>query len=106
VSGLKAANYTVTIDGETAGTVTAEELTAGCNLAVAAGPIAKQAQEVLQLIFQKNNVFFDRWRNVQLKAGREAELPNLDAQIAELEAKLNTARQPKLHHFEFKPAGV
>ena len=106
VSGLKAANYTVTIDGEAAGTVTAEELTAGWNMAVVAGPIIKQAQEVLQLIFQKNNVFFDRWRNVQLKAGREAELPKLDAQIAELEAKLNTARQPKLHHFEFTPVGA
>lgn len=104
VSGLKAAKYAVTIDGEAAGTVTAEELAAGWNLAVADGPITKQAQEVLQLVFQKNNVFFDRWRNVQLKGGREADLPKLDEQIAELEAKLNTARQPKVHHFVLTPA--
>ena len=105
VSGLKAASYAVTIDGEAAGTVTAEELAAGWNMAVTDGPITKQAQEVLQLVFQKNNVFFDRWRNVQLKPGREADLPKLDAQIAELETQLNTARQPKVHHFELKPAG-
>ena len=105
ISGLKAAKYAVTIDGEAAGTVTAEELAAGWNMAVVAGPITKQAQEVLQLVFQKNDAFFNRWRNVQLKGGREAELPQLDAQIADLEAKLNAARQPKVHHFTLAPAG-
>jgi BMFP domain-containing protein YqiC len=106
VTGLKAASYAVTIDGEAAGTVTAAELAAGWNMALADGPITKQAQEVLQLVFKKNDVFFDRWRNVQLKPGREADLPKLDAEIAELEAKLNTARLPKVHHFELKPVGT
>ena len=105
VTGLKAASYAVTIDGEAVGIVTAAELAAGWNMAVVGGPIAQQAQDVLQLVFKKNDVFFDRWRNVQLKPGREADLPKLDAQIAELETQLNTARQPKLHHFELKPAG-
>jgi len=105
VTGLKAASYAVTIDGEAAGTVTAAELAAGWNMAVAGGPITKQAQDVLQLVFKKNDVFFDRWRNVQLKPGREADLPKLDAQIAELETQLNTARQPKLHHFALTPVG-
>lgn len=106
VTGLKAASYAVTIDGEAAGTVTAAELAAGWNMALADGPITKQAQEVLQLVFKKNDVFFDRWRNVQLKPGREADLPKLDAQLAELEAQLNAARLPKLHHFELKPVGT
>jgi len=105
VTGLKAASYAVTIDGEAAGSVTAAELAAGWNMAVAGGPITKQAQDVLQLVFKKNDVFFDRWRNVQLKPGREADLPKLDAQIAELETQLNTARQPKLHHFALTPVG-
>ena len=105
VTGLKAASYAVTIDGEAVGIVTAAELAAGWNMAVVGGPIAQQAQDVLQLVFKTNDVFFDRWRNVQLKPGREADLPKLDAQIAELETQLNTARQPKLHHFELKPAG-
>ncbi|MCX7007526.1 MAG: GDSL-type esterase/lipase family protein, partial [Kiritimatiellaeota bacterium] len=105
ISGPKAAKYAVIIDGEAAGTVSAAELAAGWNMAETAGPIYKQAQEVLQLVFQKNNAFFNRWRNVQLKPGHEAELPQLDAQIAELEAKLNAARQPKVHHFVLTPAG-
>lgn len=104
VTGLKAAKYAVTIDGESVGFVMADELTAGGDLSLTAGPITKQSQEVLQLVFQKNNVFFDRWRNVQLKPGREADLPKLDAQIADLEAKLNAARQPKIHHFVLTPA--
>jgi hypothetical protein len=31
-------------------------------------------------------------------------LPQLDAQIADLEAKLNIARQPKVHHSVLTPA--
>ena len=60
---------------------------------------------MLRLVFEKNNAFFNRWRNVQLKGDREAELPQLDAQIADLEAKLNAARQPKVHHFVLTPTG-
>jgi lysophospholipase L1-like esterase len=104
ITGLAAASYDVTIDGEKAGTVTKEELAAGWNMTSASGPIAKQAAELLKLIFDKNNVFFERWRNVQLKANRQAELPALDQKIADLETKINEVRQPKPHHFELKPA--
>ncbi len=104
VTGLTAAKYDVTIDGEKAATVTREELAASWNMTTADGPIAKQTAELLKLVFEKNNVFFDRWRNVQLKPGRQAELPALDQKIADLEARINDARQPKPHHFELKPA--
>lgn len=104
VTGLTSEKYDVSIDGEKAATVTREELAAGWNMTTADGPIAKQAAEVLRLIFEKNDVFFQRWREVQLDSNRQAELPALDAKIAELEAALNTARQPKIHHFELKPA--
>ncbi len=62
-----------------------------------------QAQQVLQLVFKKNDVFFNRWRNVQLSGKRDAELPALDKQIEEMEAKINETRTPKIHHFELKP---
>jgi hypothetical protein len=48
-------------------------------------------------------LFFNRWRNVQLNPQRQAELPELDKQITELEVKINEARIPKTHHFELKP---
>ena len=116
VTGLAAGNYTVSIDGEAAGKVSAEELAKGWNLANAPGPITRQSREVLKLVFDKNNVFFRRWREVQLysfpawaqgseaEAKRTTELARLDQQVAELEAQIQRARQPKSHHFELKPA--
>jgi hypothetical protein len=104
VAGLTAAKYDVTIDGEKAGTVTKEELAAGWNMTTADGPIAKQNTELLKLVFEKNNVFFDRWRNVQLNPNRQSELAALDQKIADLETRINEVRQPKPHHFELKPA--
>ena len=104
VTGLTATKYDVTIDGEKAGTVTKEELAAGWNMTTADGPIAKQNAELLKLVFEKNNVFFERWRNVQLNPNRQGELPALDQKIADLEARINEVRQPKPHHFQLKPA--
>ena len=104
VTGLTADKYDVAIDGEKAGTVTKEELAAGWNMTTAEGPIAKQTAELLKLVFDKNNVFFERWRNVQLKPNRQGELPALDQKIADRETRINEVRQPKPHHFELKPA--
>lgn len=116
VTGLAAGNYEVTIDGEPAGKVSATALAEGWNLADAGGPITKQAREVLRLVFDKNNVFFRRWREVQLygfpawaegpalESKRAAEVARLDQQIAELESQINQARKPRSHHFELKPA--
>lgn len=115
VSGLPAKNYELTIDGESAAKFTAEELAKGCNLSVQAGPITKQSRQVLDLIVKKNDLFFNRWRNVQVfelpfwarnpetEAGRNAEMTRLDHQIAELEGQIDQACKPKSHHFELKP---
>ncbi len=99
VSGLPAGHYQLTIDGELAATVTAEELGKGFNLSVCPGPIAKQVQKVLSLVFEKNNVYFDRWRNVQLGRGTDSRLKELDGRIAALEVEIDAARVPKPHHF-------
>jgi len=72
---------------------------------------------VLELVFKKNNQFFNRWRSVELfefprwaqspevEKQRSAELARLDQQIAETEAQLDIARKPKTRHFELKRAG-
>ncbi|HTL59211.1 MAG TPA: SGNH/GDSL hydrolase family protein [Candidatus Limnocylindrales bacterium] len=116
VSGLPTRSYTITIDGEKAARVTSEELAKACNLANRAGPITKQARDVLAQVFQKNNLFFDRWRSVQLfafpqwaqsaevEAKRSTELSRLDQGIAEAEGRIDALRKPKSHHFEIKPA--
>lgn len=116
VTGLPPGNYTVTIDGQAAGKTSAEELAKGWNMANAQGPITDQARELLRLVFTKNNVYFRRWREVQLfnlptwlrgpeiEAKRNEETARLDHQISEIETEINTVRKPKTHHFEVKPA--
>ena len=103
VTGLKAASYSLSVDGTVVASIAREELARGWNLAAVKTPMGDQAQEVLQLVFKKNDVFFDRWRNVQLNPARQAALPKLDQQIAGLEAKIDEVRKPKTHHFELRP---
>ncbi len=114
VTGLPAGTYELSIDGGPVGKVSNEDLAKSWNLATTAGPITKQAQEVLALVFQKNNQFYQRWRAVQLyefpgwaqspeiESKRAAELARLDGQILETEAQINAARQPKSHHFDLR----
>ena len=114
VTGLPEGTYELSIDGESVGKASSEDLAKGWNLATSAGPITKQAQEVLTLVFQKNNLFYQRWRAVQLyefpgwaqspetENKRSAELARLDNQIAETEAQINAVRKPKSHHFELR----
>ena len=95
--------------------MSAEDLGKRWNASVANGPITQQAREVLGLVFKKNNLYFERWRNVQLYAfpgwaqspetetKREAELARLDKNIADVEIQIDSARKPKSHHFEIKP---
>ncbi|MEI7900553.1 MAG: SGNH/GDSL hydrolase family protein [bacterium] len=103
VEGLKAARYEVSINGTTVATLSKEELAKGFNLATVATPGAQQAQQVLDLVFKKNNVYFERWRNVQLANGTPERLAELDKQIADLEKQINVARQPTTLHFQVKP---
>jgi lysophospholipase L1-like esterase len=117
VTGLPRGSYELTIDGEPATKAGADEFSKGVNLAIQAGPITAQAREVLDLVFKKNNQFFDRWRSVQLfefprwartpevEKQRTAELARLDQQIAETEAQIDASRKPKSRHFELKRAG-
>lgn len=116
VTGLKEGTYEVTIDGESAGKVTAEALGKGWNLTNSGGPITKQTRDLLQSIFRKNDLYFARWRNVQLFAFpgwakgpevevlRNRELSRLDGQIMEEESKIDSLRKPVLHRFEIKPS--
>ena len=104
VDGLKAARYDVSINGAAVATVSKEDLSKGFNLATVSTPSAQQAAQVLDLVFKKNNVYFERWRKVQLSTNSTPErLSALDKQIAGFEEQINAARQPKAQHFEVKP---
>ena len=118
ITGLPAGNYELFIDGEPARRASGEELSSGINLAGQDNAVTKQARQVLDLIVKKNNLYFTRWRNVQLydfpnwaqgpesDKLRAAELAKLDAQIAELESQIDAARKPRLQHYELKKSGA
>ena len=116
VTGLTAPKYQLLIDDKAAAVFTSQELAQGCNLTLSAGPITEQARQLWALVVEKNNAFFQRWREVQLygppewvkspafEASRDKELARIDAQIALLETKINSLRQPLAHTFVLKPA--
>jgi hypothetical protein len=57
---------------------------------------------VLDLIFKKGEVGGKLW-SVLIRPRLAKQKPPLEKEVAELEAKIDAARQPKLHHFELKP---
>ncbi|MCX8495766.1 MAG: SGNH/GDSL hydrolase family protein [Akkermansiaceae bacterium] len=120
VTGLTAPKYQLLIDDQPAAVFTAQELAQGCNLTLTAGPITEQARQLWNMVVEKNNLFFKRWREVQLFAppewaksewakcpsfefAREKELVQLDKQIAQFETKIDVLRQPLAHKFVLKP---
>ena len=114
VTGLAEGKYQVSIDGKPVAEVASGDLARGWNYADVKGPITDQAREVLKLVFQKNNTYFDRWRKEQLyefpdwanAAGaetvREKAMSKLDKSIRADEEQINKDRIPKTHHFELK----
>jgi lysophospholipase L1-like esterase len=117
VSGLAPGSYEVAIDGKAVAKLSSEELAKGSNLTTLAGPITEQGRQLLNLVIEKNNVFYKRWREVQLypfpawaqgpesEARRSAEVARLDQQITDQEARIDEVRRPKPHQFTVKPAG-
>ncbi|MEP6871999.1 MAG: SGNH/GDSL hydrolase family protein [Anaerolineaceae bacterium] len=106
VRGLSAGRYTLRIDGEPAGTFTADQLAAGLNLTELPTPMMRQAAEVHALTLRHNNVHATRWRQIQVPMEKDQTphlLKALDA-LDELEADLIKEQRataiPKPRHFE------
>lgn len=113
VTGLKSERYDVLIGGHKAATIGRPELEAGWNMSAAPTPPSGQAGELMQKVIAKNNVFFERWRQVLVpaivagKAGDpdvKAKLDDADRRIAALEAEIEALRAPKPQSFELRPA--
>lgn len=116
VTGLKAARYELRVDAEVGGTFTKEELAAGVNLTLFAGPITAQSRKLIDAVAAKNGTFNERWMNVQIfepptwlklpgfEAARVAEVARLDKIILEQEQAVNALRKTTPHTFTLKPA--
>jgi len=106
VTGLSAANYSLTIDGEKVGSFTKDQLEEGINLAILPTPMAQQAAKVHDLTLKHNNIHFARWRDVQISlkdyklAGEPAvveALNKLEDQIVQVQ---RATAKPLLRHYE------
>lgn len=116
ITSLTAPKYDILIDDKKSETVTAAQLAAGVNLSkMEAGSIADQQDALLKAITEKNNLFYTRWRDVQIyetptwikadiEPSRAAELKRLDDQITEKEKQINDLRQPKSHVWTIQAA--
>jgi lysophospholipase L1-like esterase len=109
VTGLSAARYTLTIDGEKVGSFTKEQFEEGVNLATLPTPMAKQAAKVHDLTLKHNDIHFARWRDVEISlkayklAGESAvvaALDELEKQIVELQ---RAAAKPQQQRYELTP---
>ncbi len=124
VAGLTAASYKLSIDDQEIGTYSRTDLANGINLGfVRHGPIYDQGQKILQAVLDKNDAFFNRWRNIQLgpppapgtsaadarqieaahAAQVKPELAQLDKTIADDEQAIRTLCQPAPHVFKLEP---
>ncbi len=119
VTGLPAGSYDLKSGTGIVGSWTAEQLAAGINLATNPCPAVKQALALQAEVFAKNNLYFTRWRNVQLgsvpdwvqrnlpaealQKARQAELDRLDAEITGAESRINALRLPKPQEFTLRP---
>jgi lysophospholipase L1-like esterase len=109
VSGLEAARYALSIDGQRIAAFSREELAAGVNLATLATPMMAQAAAVHDLTLKHNTVHFACWRQVEVPLeqtalkSRKAARAALDRLEAELIAAQRAAAQPKPHRFALTP---
>jgi lysophospholipase L1-like esterase len=108
VTGLKAARYTLKIDGDTVGAFTKEEWAKGVNLATLPTPMAKQAATVHDLTLRHNVVHFARWRTAGVNLDTlalpathlQAAADALDALETDIVQQQQAAAQPKSHRYE------
>ncbi|HEY1190754.1 MAG TPA: SGNH/GDSL hydrolase family protein [Gemmata sp.] len=116
VKGLKAGDYTVSIDGTAVGTFAAKDLAAGVNLGnLTAGPVWEQSNKVLQAINAKNTIVSGRFFGVvmfnapdwlaDVAAERKpAELKKRMDKIDAAQAEVYKLATPVARKWEVKPA--
>lgn len=116
VTGLKAGNYALSIDGKEVATYSGEQLAAGVNLGLlTSGPIFDQGQKAFAAINAKNQQLHQRFRNIvmynapdwlaDVAAERKGkELVARASKIAEMQAEIYKLVRPESHQFQLKPA--
>lgn len=109
VRGLRAEQYTLSINGTPVGTFSRGDLEQGINLASLPTPMAKQAAAVHALTLKHNNVHNARWRTLQTPladdkpAHLESAMRALDELEEDLVAHQRRTAQPVACWYELAP---
>lgn len=109
VTGLKAARYALSIDGEKVGAFRRQELAEGVNLASLPTPMAAQAVAVHALTLKHNNIHFARWRQMQVPLEgltlktMEPAMDALDRLDSEIVTQQRAQAQPKPRAYRLAP---
>lgn len=122
--GLKEASYQLSIDDQVVGVYSQVDLAHGVNLGgLRRGPIYDQGQKLIKAVEDKNDTFFNRWRNVEIGpppapgtsaadirkaeaahlAEVKPELARLDQVLGDEEQAIHLLCQPLPHIFKLQP---
>ncbi len=118
VTGLKAEDYQVRINGVASGRVTAQDLTAGINLTAlpsepnaAVNPLVVQGRAILAAVTAKEQIV-GNWRTLSQKAhaadapaSLKVDLADLTKKVEEADTKIREAAKPQVLHFVVAPFG-
>jgi len=109
VTGLTAARYALTIDGQRVGVFSSAQLGEGVNLASLATPMQAQSERVYSLTLKRNDIHYARWREVEVPLEdyylrhRQAAIEALDVLESELIARQRSAAQPMPRRYQLTP---
>jgi lysophospholipase L1-like esterase len=115
VTGLSGDKYALSIDGQSVGEYSAEQLSEGVNLGnLSSGPLFEQGKQVFEQINAKNKIVHARFRGVVMftnapdwladavKERKPAELKKRMEKIQAMQEEIYKKVQPTSHRFELK----
>lgn len=113
VSGLKAGDYQLKINGQLIGKFSGEELGDGVDLAGYETPMLEQAYDVLALVWKQTQWRYFAWRGVQVPLSRDGDrevqkaskalVAALESQRQDIIGQEYAACRPKPRHYELVP---
>lgn len=118
VPGLSSGNYQLSINGISAGTLSAKDLESGVNLTAqgpaaqgAAHPLVAQSRAILAAVAAKESLV-SQWRGLSQRAHAAGAAPELKEQLAtltkaveEADSRIRAAARPQTLRFELSPTG-
>jgi lysophospholipase L1-like esterase len=114
VSGLKAGDYQLKINGQLIGKFSASQLRKGINLACYRTPMLEQSYNVLALVWKQTQWRYFAWRGIQtelsdnidrkVQDAADSLVAALEIQRQEIIDQAHATSQPGLTHYELAPA--